>query len=86
MSNSIRKALMDAGRIEITIQGKHSGEIEFCVHENAFRLDGLKRGKFTKAELDAAADSDGMIREVISEAFRKNHISYEAREESGADK
>lgn len=81
MSDRMRKALRDAGRITITIEGDHNGNIKYQVHESAFRLDGFKRGEFTKAGLDAAEDSDAMILAEISKAVRENHILWEARQE-----
>ncbi len=81
MSDRMRKALRDAGRITITIEGDYNGNIKYRVHESAFRLDGFKSGEFVKADLDAAADSDAMIQAGISEAVRENHILWEARQE-----
>ena len=81
MSDRMRKALRDAGRITITIEGDHNGNIKYLVHESAFRLDGFEDGKFTKANLDAAVDSDALIQQEISAAVRRNHISWEARQE-----
>lgn len=81
MSDSMRKALRDAGKISITIEGDHNGNIKFSVNESAFRLTGIKHGEITKETLAAAEDPDGLIREVISEAVRENHIAWEARQE-----
>lgn len=81
MSDRIRKTLRDAGKITITIEGDLNGTIKYQVHESAFRLDGFRSGVFTKEDLDAAEDSDALIQAEISEAVRKNHISWEARQE-----
>lgn len=79
MSDHTRKALRDAGKITITIEGDHNGNIRFYVNEQAFRLTGIKHGEITKAALDAAEDSDELIRREITDVVRKNHISWEAR-------
>lgn len=81
MSDRIRKALRaDAGKLEITIEADYGGNIKYCVHERAFRLDGYKRGELTAEQLDAAEDADAMIRDTISETVRNGHISWEARQ------
>lgn len=81
MNDRMRKALHDGGKINITIEFVRPGNIQFCVHESAFRLTGIERGEITKEALDAAADPDALIRQEISAAVRKNHISWEARQE-----
>ena len=81
MSDHMRKALRDAGKIDITIEGDHKGNLKFCVHESAFRLTGIRRGEIAREALEAAADPDELIRREVSAAVRKNHISWEARQE-----
>lgn len=81
MSDRIRKALYDDGKIDITIEYVRPGSIEYCVHEQALRLDGFERGEITKDALDAAADPDALIEQEISKAVRENHIAWEARKE-----
>lgn len=81
MSDRMRKALHDGGKITIAIAYNHVTGFEYYIHEDAFRLTGIERGTITKEALDAAADPDALIREVISEAVRKNHIAWEARQE-----
>lgn len=51
------------------------------MRENAFRLTGIERGEITKEALAAAEDPDELIRQEVSAAVRKNHISWEARQE-----
>ena len=81
MSDHMRKALRSAGKIDITIRGEYDGNIKYSVHESAYRLDGFQRGEITKEMLEAAEDPDGLIRDVVSEVVRKNHIAWEARQE-----
>lgn len=81
MSDHMRKALRDGGKITVTIEYNYIKGICYCVHESAFRLDGFKSGEISKEALDAAEDPDALIREEVSDAVRKNHISWEARQE-----
>lgn len=81
MSDRMRKALRDGGKITVTIEWNCMTGLRYCVHEDAFRLTGIERGEIAKEALAAAEDPDALIRETISEAVRKNHISWEARQE-----
>lgn len=81
MSDRMRKALHDGGKISITIEHIRPGSVRFCVNESAFRLTGIERGEITKEALDAAEDPDALIQQEVSAAVRKNHISWEARQE-----
>ena len=55
--------------------------IQYCIQEYAFRLTGIERGEITKETLAAVEDPDALIQREISAAVRKNHISWEARQE-----
>lgn len=81
MSDRMRKALHDGGKITITIAYNRVKGFEYCIQEDAFRLTGIERGVIAKEALEAAGDPDALIREVISEAVRKNHIAWEAKQE-----
>ena len=81
MSDRMRKALKDGGKIDITIEHNYMKGILYCVREDAFRLTGIERGEITKEALAAAEDPDELIRQEVSAAVRKNHISWEARQE-----
>ncbi len=81
MSDCMRKALRDGGKITITIEYNYMTGFRYCVHESAFRLDGFERGEISKEAISAAEDPDALIRDVICEAVRKNHIAWEAKQE-----
>lgn len=81
MSDHMRKALKDGGKITIIIENNYLTGIRYYIQEDAFRLTGIERGEITKEALEAAADPDAMIQQEISAAVRKNHISWEARQE-----
>ena len=81
MSDHMRKALKDGGKITITIENNRLTGIRYCVQEDAFRLTGIERGEIAKEALEAAEDPDAIIRQEVSAAVRKNHISWEARQE-----
>ena len=81
MSDHMRKALKDGGKITIIIETNYLTGIRYYIQEDAFRLTGIERGEITKEALEAAADPDAMIQQEISAAVRKNHISWEARQE-----
>lgn len=80
MSDHMRKALKDGGKITITIENNRMTGIRYCIQEDAFRLTGIERGEITKEALEAAEDPDAMIQQEISAAVRKNHIAWEARQ------
>ncbi len=81
MSDRMRKALCDGGKITITIENNRMTGLRYCIQEDAFRLTGIERGEITKEALEAAEDPDELIRKEVSAAVRKNHISWEARQE-----
>lgn len=81
MSDRMRKALRDGGKITITIENNRMTGLRYCIQEDAFRLTGIERGEITKETLAATEDPDELIRQEISAAVRKNHISWEARQE-----
>ena len=81
MSDRMRKALCDGGKITITIENTRMTGLRYCIQEDAFRLTGIERGEITKEALEAAEDPDELIRQEVSAAVRKNHISWEARQE-----
>jgi len=81
MSDRMRKALHDGGKISVTIEYNCAKGILYSVREEAFRLTGIKQGEIRKETLEAAEDPDALIRDVISEVVRANHIAWEAREE-----
>lgn len=81
MSDRIRKALKDGGKIEIVIQYNYMKGIQYYIQEDAFRLTGIKRGEITKETLSAAEDPDALIAQEISAVVRENHIAWEARQE-----
>lgn len=81
MSDRMRKALCDGGKITITIENNRMTGLRYCIQEDAFRLTGIERGEITKEALEAAEDPDELIRQEVSAAVRKNHISWEARQE-----
>ena len=81
MSDRMRKALCDGGKITITIENNRMTGLRYCIQEDAFRLTGIERGEITKEALEAAEDPDELIRQEDSAAVRKNHISWEARQE-----
>lgn len=80
MSDRIRKALKDGGKIEITIEHNYMKGIQYYIQEDAFRLTGIKRGEITNEALAAAEDPDALIAQEISDTVRKNHIAWEARQ------
>ena len=81
MSDRMRKALCDGGKITITIENNRMTGLRYCIQEDAFRLTGIERGEITKEALEAAEDPDELIWQEVSAAVRKNHISWEARQE-----
>lgn len=81
MSDRMRKALCDGGKITITIENNRMTGLRYCIQEDAFRLTGIERGEITKEALEAAEDPDELIRKEVSAAVRENHISWEARQE-----
>ena len=81
MSDRMRKALCDGGKITITIENNRMTGLRYYIQEDAFRLTGIERGEITKEALEAAEDPDELIRKEVSAAVRKNHISWEARQE-----
>ena len=81
MSDRMRKALCDGGKITITIENNRMTGLRYWIQEDAFRLTGIERGEITKEALEAAEDPDELIRQEVSAAVRKNHISWEARQE-----
>ena len=81
MSDHMRKALKDGGKITITIENNRLTGIRYCVQEDAFQLTGIERGEIAKEALEAAEDPDAIIQQEISAAVRKNHISWGARQE-----
>ena len=81
MSDRMRKALRDGGKITIIIENNRMTGLRYYIQEDAFRLTGIERGEITKEALAAAEDPDELIRKEVSAAVRKNHISWEARQE-----
>ncbi|MDE6454340.1 MAG: hypothetical protein K2L38_00150 [Dysosmobacter sp.] len=81
MSDRMRKALHDGGKIEITIEYNYTKGILYRVHESAFRLDSFGNGEISKEALTAAEDPDALIQAEISEMVREKHIAWEARQE-----
>ena len=51
MSDHMRKALKDGGKITITIENNRMTGIRYCIQEDAFRLTGIERGEITKKAL-----------------------------------
>ena len=80
MSDRMRKALKDGGKIDITIEYNYMKGILYRVHESAFRLTGIKQGEISKEALEAAEDQDALIAREISDTVRENHIAWEARQ------
>ena len=54
MSDRMRKALHDGGKLTITIEFNYVSGIKYHVHESAFRLDSFGNGEISKEALAAA--------------------------------
>jgi hypothetical protein len=80
MSDRMKKALRDGGKITVTIQYNYMTGFHYDIREEAFRLTGIASGEIANEALAEAPDPDALIQEAISEAVRKNHIAWEARE------
>lgn len=81
MSDRVRKALYDGGKLTVTIEFNHMEGIKYHVHESAFRLDSFGNGEISKEALAAAEDPDALILAEISKTVREKHIAWEARKE-----
>ena len=64
MSDRMRKALHDGGKLTITIEFNYVSGIKYHVHESAFRLDSFGNGEISKEALAAAEDPDALILEI----------------------
>ena len=80
MSDHMKKALRDGGKITVTIQYNYMTGFHYDIREEAFRLTGIASGEITNEALADAPDPDALIQAVISEAVRKNHIAWEAKQ------
>lgn len=80
MSDRMRKAMREAGKLTVTIEGDYRGNLKYSVHEQAFRLDAFKSGELRKEQMDAAEDPDALILETVAGAVRENHVAWEARQ------
>lgn len=79
MSDRIRKALKDGGKLTVTIEFNYMTGIKYNVHESAFRLDSFGSGEIQKETLAAAEDPDALILAEVSKMVREKHIAWEAR-------
>ena len=80
MNNSIRTALKGGGRIVITIVTDVTGRMELQVREDWERLTSIKAAEIAPKELNAAEDSDALIREALEKLVSEAHISWEGRQ------
>lgn len=81
MSDRMRKALHDGGKLTVAIEFNCVSGIKYHVHESAFQLDSFGNGEISKEALAAAEDPDALILAEISKTVREKHIAWEARQE-----
>lgn len=78
MSDVMRTALKDGGRIMISIDRWANGDFHLCVTENWARMTSIERATVSAEEMNAANDPDGFLREAVSRLVGKAHMNWEA--------
>lgn len=80
MSDIIRTALKGGGSITIQINRRSNGDFHLGVVEVWSRLTSPKQSVITAAQMDAAEDPDGLLREELKRLTDEAHMYYEAKE------
>lgn len=80
MSDRMRKALHNGGKITITLEWNYITGLNYYVHESALRLDSFGNGAISEEELAAAEDPDALILAEVSKMVREKHIAWKARQ------
>lgn len=78
MSDIMRTALKDGGKVCITIDAKLNGDFELLVTEDWARLTAVERADIPAERLASAEDPDGVIREELTRLVRKAHMNWRA--------